>query len=88
MITTYFNPDEVSKECLRIVTEGGSPVIYTPSYNLHKMIPPIGLTKNDDYTNYQIGEEEGYVGKFRGCPVYATNSVGNLWVIVPQYKER
>lgn len=88
MITSYFNPNEISKECLKIINAGSNPVIYTSSNNLNVMIPPIGLKDKDEYTNYEIGNELGYVGRYRGCPVYATNSVGNLWVIVPQFKEK
>ena len=92
MITTHFDPNEISKECLKIIKRGGQPVIYTALYNLQKMesFPFKSINDDDDdydYISPSADEEAGYVGRFRGCPVYATKSVGNLWVVVPQYKE-
>ena len=88
MIATYLNPDEVIKERDKIIAQGKKPVLYTAPYNLCKMIPFPGILDNDEFTEEVMGEDEGYAGRYLGCSVYITRTVGNLWVIVPQYEEK
>lgn len=92
MITTYFNQADIDHACNLIRTKGEEPIIYTSQRMVGEMIPilldPLFTPKSP--TSNTIIEDEynkGFIGHFYGAKVYVTDEVGDLYVIVPQYKE-
>ena len=88
MITTYFNPADIIYACNEIRANGEQPILYCSSKHATNLIPfvdmQISSTVNCPGTKVNVG---GYIGYFKGLPVYVTEEVGDLIVIVPQYKE-
>ena len=88
MIITYFNKADIDHACNLIRVKGEEPIIYTSQRMAGEMIPilldPLSSTSDiiieDEYN-------KGFIGYFYGATVYVTDEVGDLYVIVPQYKE-
>lgn len=85
MITTQFNPFVVNYACKEIRVKGKEPIIYVSINNIKHLINNMMPTT----ITYNINENNncGYVGKYKGTPVYVTDEVDDYYVIVPQYKE-
>lgn len=88
MITTYFNPADIVYACNEIRNENVEPVMYCSSELAAKLLPITGMEAPSAVGYYNGGVNvDGYIGKYKGMPVYVTETVGDLFVIVPQYKE-
>ena len=88
MITTYFNPADIVYACNEIRNENVEPVMYCSSKLAAKLLPITGMEVPSTVGYYNDGVNmDGHIGKYKGMPVYVTEAVGDLFVIVPQYKE-
>jgi hypothetical protein len=88
MITTYFNPADIVYAYNEIRNKNVEPVMYCSSELAAKLLPVAGMEVPSTVGYYNGGVNvNGYIGKYKGMPVYVTETVGNLFVIVPQYKE-
>lgn len=88
MITTYFNPADIVYACNEIRNENVEPVMYCSSERAAKLLSIVGMEVPSTVGYYNNGVNiDGYIGKYKGMPVYVTDAVGDLFVIVPQYKE-
>ena len=89
MVTTYFNKADIAYACAEIRANGEEPIIYASPENIGLFITtmPWADWDNDLVSEQAAQENKGFVGVFKGVYVYATNTVGDLLVIVPRYKE-
>lgn len=90
MVTTFFNKADFEYACSLIRKKGEEPILYTSIKNTAKLASIIPFENQDNDTNIdqQAYEENiGFIGTYYGCYVYVTDAVGDLWVIVPRYKE-
>ena len=87
MITTYFNPADILYGCREVYEEGAEPIIYVSKHNAKKIMESAFSKYLDTKIDLKDIKDKGYIGKYKGYLVYVTNTVGDLWVIVPKYKE-
>ena len=92
MITTYFNPADIDHACNLIRAKGEEPIIYASQRMAIEMInvifDPLFVAKSSNSDTIIEDEyNKGFIGKYMGAKVYVTDEVGDLYVIVPQYKE-
>lgn len=92
MITTYFNAADIDHACNIIRAKGEEPIIYTSQRMAREMIqilldPSFTLKSSTSDTIIENEYNKGYIGYFYGAKVYVTDEVGDLYVIVPRYKE-
>ena len=92
MITTYFNKADIDHACNLIRIKGEEPIIYTSQRMAEEMVriildPLFTLKSPTSDTIIEDEYNEGFIGYFYGAKVYVTDEVGDLYVIVPQYKE-
>ena len=80
MVTTYFNPTDVECVCSLMRRHNEEPIIYTSMSNANQLM--IAEIRNNEFS-----PQLGMAGKYKGIPIYVTDTVGDLWVIVPKYKE-
>lgn len=85
MVTTYFSPADILYSCREVYEEGGEPIIYVSKRNAEKLMKE-AFNKFPD-TNLTNMRDEKYIGNYKGTPVYVTQTVGDLFVIVPRLKE-
>lgn len=88
MITTYFNQADIIYAYNEIRANGEQPILYCSSKRAADLIPFAGMQISSTVGYSGTGVNvDGYIGYFKGLPVYVTEEVGDLIVIVPQYKE-
>ena len=90
MVTTYFNPADIAYACNEIraeSTEDIEPILYISRRNARKLFDYAFSIIPNNHIDIDEIKDYGYIGKYKGCSVYITNTVGDLWVIVPKYKE-
>jgi len=88
MVTTFLNKANLEYACSLMRKKGEEPILYTSIKNVAKLVVP--FENWDNYTNIDqkaYEENNGFIGTYYGCYVYVTDAVGDLWVIVPRYKE-
>ena len=86
MITTYFNPADIVYACNEIRANNEQPIIYTSKQNAIKFIDYLFIPAKAD-TLDEDDYDKGFIGKYKGALLYITDTVGDCYVIVPQYKE-
>ena len=90
MITTFFNKADLEYACSLIRRKGEEPILYTSMENAAELVSTTLFENWDNDTNIDQKAYEGndgFIGTYYGCYVYATDEVGDLWVIVPRCKE-
>lgn len=92
MITTYFNRADIKRACNLIRAKREEPIIYTSQRMAGEMMqilldPLFTLKSSTSDTIIEDEYNKGIIGYFYGTKVYVTDEVGDLYVIVPQYKE-
>ena len=85
MITTFFNTADIVYACSQIQAKEQQPIIYMSERQAKELTPIAGLPRPEGNNIY--ARNEGLSGKYYGIPVYVTDQVGDMIVIVPQYKE-
>lgn len=80
MILTQPFPKDINEECRKLQAKNQKPIIYISHDNLYRLTYP-------QYCSTPILNIEGYAGTLCGVPVYVTDEVLDLIVIVPQLME-
>lgn len=83
MITTYYNEADIDHAIQEIWADGHVPIMYTSEKNVNDLVlrHAIDTITSDDAKIMYTGDS--FCGKDRGCYIYKTNKVGDLYVIVP-----
>ena len=80
MILTQPFLKDINEECRKLQAKNQKPIIYISANNLHTLTYP-------QYCSTPILNTEGYAGTLWGVPVYVTDEVLDLIIIVPQLTE-
>ena len=76
----------IDQACKMIRRYKKQPIMYISMENASKLVP-FTIESHTPTVQVQLNYEEGMIGRFYGCIVYATEEVGDKIVIVPQYQE-
>ena len=89
MVTTYYNQADIEYACAMIRRKGEEPIIYASRDNIADQLSLIDISdmNNDLNIDQKSYNGDGFIGVIRGNYVYATDAVGDLWVVVPRCKE-
>lgn len=90
MVTTFLKKTDLKHACSLMRRKGEEPILYTSIKNAAKLasIFPFENWNNDTNIDQKAYKEnKGFIGTYYGCYVYVTDTVGDLWVIVPRCKE-
>ena len=85
MITTFYNRADIDHAIQEIWADGHVPIMYTSEKNVNKLASSVMIGGDCDFKDSDkllfTGDE--FVGKDKGCYIYKTDKVGDLYVIVP-----
>lgn len=89
MVTTFFSKADLAYACAEIRRKGEEPIIYASRDNIANYLSLIDISEmdNDLSIDQKSYDSDGFIGVIKGYYVYATDAVGDLWVVVPRCKE-